>query len=88
VVIPEGGAGLSRELLYTALTRQRGKMVLLHEANLDEIAKLGSAAYSDTAGRLTNLFVPSEPIVVGEAVVDKGLVHRTERESWSGARMR
>ncbi|MCM0673874.1 ATP-dependent RecD-like DNA helicase [Micromonospora phytophila] len=79
VVLPAEAAGLSRELLYTALTRQKGKVILLHEADLDEVAKRGSAVYSDTAGRLTNLFVPSDPIQVGDAVVDRGLVHRTDR---------
>ncbi|MFI7492694.1 AAA family ATPase [Micromonospora echinaurantiaca] len=78
VVLPDG-AGLSRELLYTALTRQQHKVILLHEADLDEVAKLGSAVYSDTASRLTNLFVASEPIQVGDAVIDRGLVHRTAR---------
>ncbi|GGM27805.1 AAA family ATPase [Dactylosporangium sucinum] len=79
VVLPKDGAGLSRELLYTALTRQRGKVILLHEDDLDEIAKLGSAEYSDTAGRLTNLFIASDPVDVTGKVLDRGLVHRTER---------
>lgn len=80
VVLPAaGGAALSRELLYTALTRQKRKVILLHEADLDEVATRGSAICSDTAGRLTNLFTPSEPILVGDAVVDRGLVHRTDR---------
>ncbi|MGR6320063.1 AAA family ATPase [Micromonospora soli] len=78
VVLPDG-AGLSRELLYTALTRQQQKVILLHEADLDEVAKLGSAVHSDTARRLTNLFFASEPIQVGDAVIDRGLVHRTAR---------
>ncbi|MEW2329434.1 AAA family ATPase [Micromonospora chersina] len=79
VVLPADGAGLSRELLYTALTRQKGKVILLHEADLDQVANRGSAVYSDTARRLTNLFVPSEPIQVADVVVDRGLVHRTDR---------
>lgn len=79
VVLPQDGAGLSRELLYTALTRQQQKLVLLHEAPLEDIAALGSALYSDTAHRLTNLFVPSDPVVVKEVVIDSGLVHRTDR---------
>jgi hypothetical protein len=79
VVLPADGAGLSRELLYTALTRQQQKVILLHEADLDEVAKRSSALYSDTAGRLTNLFVPSDPIQVGDVVIDRGLVHRTQR---------
>ncbi|MEQ4303879.1 AAA family ATPase [Plantactinospora sp. B6F1] len=79
VVLPAGGAGPNRELLYTALTRQREKVVLLHEASLDEVAKLGSAVNSDTARRLTNLFTPSDPTRVGDTVVDGALVHRTRR---------
>jgi hypothetical protein len=79
VVLPQDGAGLSRELLYTALTRQRGRVILLHEAELDHVAKLGSATYSDTAGRLTNLFSPADPIQMGDGVIDRGLVHRTDR---------
>ena len=43
------------------------------------MAEFSSAVYSDTASRLTNLFVPSEPIQVGDKVVDRGLVHRTQR---------
>jgi hypothetical protein len=79
VVIPQDGAGLSRELLYTALTRQRGRVVLLHEGSLDEVAERGSAIYSDTAGRLTNLFDPSDPVSIGDVLLDGGLVHRTDR---------
>ncbi|MFG2099903.1 AAA family ATPase [Micromonospora echinaurantiaca] len=78
VVLPADGAGLSRELLYTALTRQSRKVVLLHEAELNDVAKHSSAVWSDTAGRLTNLFVPSEPIEVDGTVIDRGLVHRTD----------
>ncbi|MCX4391271.1 AAA family ATPase [Micromonospora peucetia] len=78
VVLPADGAGLSRELLYTALTRQSRKVVLLHEADLNDVAKHSSAVWSDTAGRLTNLFVPSEPIEVDGTIIDRGLVHRTD----------
>lgn len=79
VVLPAEGAGPSRELLYTALTRQRNKVVLLHEGSLDDVLKYGSAMYSDTAARLTNLFTASDPIDAGDRVVDRGLVHRTDR---------
>ncbi|WP_422733383.1 ATP-dependent DNA helicase [Micromonospora sp. WMMD558] len=78
VVLPADGAGLSRELLYTALTRQSRKVILLHEADLNEVATYSSAVWSDTAGRLTNLFVPSQPIQVDGTVIDRGLVHRTD----------
>ncbi|MEV5693052.1 AAA family ATPase [Micromonospora globbae] len=79
VVVLPGDGGLSRELLYTALTRQRGRVILLHEADLDKVAELGSAVHSDTVRRLTNLFEPSDPIQVGDVVIDRGLVHWTDR---------
>ncbi|MGI5243254.1 AAA family ATPase [Dactylosporangium sp. CA-139066] len=79
VILPKDIGGLNRELLYTALTRQRAKVVLLHEGSLDDVAKLGSPVHSDTAGRFTNLFTPSDPVPVSDALVDRGLVHRTER---------
>jgi ATP-dependent exoDNAse (exonuclease V) alpha subunit len=79
VVLPGDGGELSRELLYTALTRQQGKVILLHEGALDELAKYGSAMYSDTARRLTNLFAASDPVQLDGRVLDRGLVHRTDR---------
>ncbi|GAA0913366.1 AAA family ATPase [Virgisporangium aurantiacum] len=79
VVLPTEGGQPSRELLYTALTRQRTKVVLLHEGSLDEVLKYGSPMFSDTATRLTNLFTAADPIVAGDRVVDRALVHRTSR---------
>ena len=54
-------------MVYTALTRQQQKVILLHEADLDRVAEFSSAVCSDTASRLTNLFVPSQPIQVGDS---------------------
>lgn len=56
-VLPKGCSLASRELLYTALTRSRGRMVLLVEGHdTSELHALSRPENSDTAGRSTNLF--------------------------------
>ena len=49
-----------RELLYTALTRQRERIVILHQGDRTELRKFASDYFSETKRRLTNLFVPPE----------------------------
>jgi len=70
---------LSRELLYTALTRQRHSVVLFHQGDLRDLMKYSQTEKSDTARRLTNLF--SQPDLIEHAAVfmEKGLIHRTAR---------
>lgn len=57
-------AHLSRELLYTALTRQTDRVVILHEGTVDELLALAHPSRSVTARRLTDLFAPSVPRVI------------------------
>jgi hypothetical protein len=54
----------SRELLYTALTRQRKRVVILHEGTLDELRDLAAPWRSETARRLTDLFIAPEPVSI------------------------
>lgn len=60
---PEDGLNifLSRELLYTALTRQSDKVFILYNKDPWEIRRYSGARYSDLARRLTNLF--STPVL-------------------------
>ena len=46
---------VSRELLYTALTRQRDRVVIMHQGPRTELRKYSSDDRSETARRLTNL---------------------------------
>jgi len=57
-------APVSRELMYTALTRQRDRVVILHEGTLDELRELSQPWRSETARRLTDLFSPPLPMMV------------------------
>lgn len=78
VVIPSPCALLSRELLYTALTRQTERVVVLHQGPLEELLAYGSDGHSETARRLTNLFRDPRPQDVGEGrFLEAHLIHRT-----------
>lgn len=55
---------LSRELTYTALTRQRNRVVILHEGTLADLQELSHPWRSDTARRLTDLFAAPRPVLV------------------------
>lgn len=74
---------LSRELLYTALTRQTDKVILCHEGPLDDLLELTRATGSDTARRLTDLTDNPDPRTVTTAAgtqvgpLDARLVHVT-----------
>lgn len=75
VVMPAASSLYSRELLYTALTRQRRRVVVFHEGSIGELLDLGNPGRSETARRLTNLFGPPEPVVVEGRVVDGRFLH-------------
>jgi len=80
LVLPKDCRPLSRELLYTALTRQRNRVVILHQGPLTELKRYAAPSYSDTARRLTNLFGAPEPVEVEpRRFLEKSLINRTAR---------
>jgi UvrD-like helicase C-terminal domain len=74
---------LSRELLYTALTRHQERLVILHQGPLAEYRRYSGDEHSEIARRMTNLFVEPQPreVTVGAQprFLEDGLIHRTER---------
>lgn len=84
LMLPAGVRRLSRELLYTALTRQTDRVVVCHEGPLDELLEMTRATGSDTGRRLTDLVRVPLPMQVrtatGESagLLDAGLVHVTD----------
>lgn len=77
LVLPKDAATLSRELLYTGLTRFRQKMVLLIERDTTVLESLRNPQASDTLLRNTNLFVLAvRPESVGRYYAAH-LIHRT-----------
>jgi hypothetical protein len=77
LVLPSPCRLLSRELIYTALTRQRRKIVLLHQGPIGEILAYSSDRHSDTAARLTNLLANPNPKDVAGRFLEDRLIHRT-----------
>jgi ATP-dependent exoDNAse (exonuclease V) alpha subunit len=79
LVLPNPCRLLSRELLYTALTRQKDRIVILHQGPRAELRKFSSDDRSETARRLTNLFVAPSPIFIDGRFFEQNLIHRTAR---------
>src|SRR5690606_14479373 len=83
VVLPNPCWLLSRELLYTALTRQQKRVVILHQGNARDLRRYATEKYSDIAQRMTNLFAPPRPIPFevdgSERFLEDRLIHRTKR---------
>lgn len=79
LVLPNPCRLLSRELLYTALTRQKNRIVILHQGPRTELRKFSSDDRSETARRLTNLFAAPLPIVIDGRFYEEYLIHRTSR---------
>lgn len=69
-------ANVSRELMYTALTRQKDKVIILHEGSLQELRELAAPWRSETARRLTDLFVAPQPF----ALEIRGKARRFDRK--------
>jgi len=74
---------LSRELLYTALTRHQERLVILHQGALAEYRRYSGDEYSEIARRMTNLFLDPMPrevtVIAQQRFLEEGLIHRTER---------
>ncbi len=74
---------LSRELLYTALTRHQDRLVILHQGPLAAYRRYSGDEYSEIARRVTNLFsdpLPREVTIGAQSrFLEDWLIHRTER---------
>jgi hypothetical protein len=79
LVLPRSTLMISRELLYTALTRQKQKVVVLHQGEVAALHQFTSDRYSATATRLTNLFGAPNPVAFGDAFLEEKLIHLTTR---------
>lgn len=74
-VLPNPCFLLKREMLYTALTRQTDKVIVLYQGNLFDIKELSSPIYSDTLCRITNLFQKPDMVDVDGKYLEKNLIH-------------
>jgi AAA domain/UvrD-like helicase C-terminal domain len=80
VVLPEQSRLLSRELLYTALTRARRKLILFVQgSDVRQLYDLTRPERSNTARRNTNLFVAGVRRSSAGVPFAEHLIHRTAR---------
>ena len=79
LVIGEPTGLLSRELLYTAMTRQKERLVILYNTEAYHLRNYSSMEYSDIARRFTNLFEKPEIVELKNNFYEAGLIHKTAR---------
>lgn len=83
LVLPEAHPILSRELIYTALTRHQDRVVVMHQGPRSMLKDFSAPHRSDTARRMTNLVrdcrMVEVPQVNGSTFLQDGLVYRTGR---------
>jgi ATP-dependent exoDNAse (exonuclease V) alpha subunit len=76
LIIPNPCFLLTREMLYTSLTRQKDKVILLYQGNMFDIKSLASPLKSDALKRITNLFEKPELVEVEGFYLEKNLIHQ------------
>ncbi|RYY50606.1 MAG: hypothetical protein EOO06_03360 [Chitinophagaceae bacterium] len=78
-VLPAKGAILSRELLYTALTRQEDRIIILHQGEFRDFLRMANPAASATARRFTDLFFLPELRRMDNRLYDARYINVSER---------
>lgn len=83
LVLPEAHPILSRELIYTALTRHQDRVVVMHQGQRTILKDFAAPQRSDTARRRTNLLQACKmlefPQTKGSVFLQEGLIHRTSK---------
>jgi hypothetical protein len=83
LVLPEGHPILSRELIYTALTRHQTRVVVMHQGARSLLKEFSAPHRSETARRRTNLLDDCKmlefPQAKGSIFLQEGLIHRTSK---------
>lgn len=83
LVLPNPCRLLSREMLYTALTRQKDKVVVLHQGEFRNFERFSHDGASEILRRMTSLFNVSSPVEVKvknkSIFLDENLIYLTDR---------
>ncbi|MCX2472760.1 AAA family ATPase [Pedobacter sp. MC2016-05] len=78
-ILPNPCPVLSRELFYTALTRQEDRIVVLHQGNFNDYHKYTTGEYSETGRRLTDLFGAPEIKEIKKKFYDSRYIQVSEK---------
>jgi hypothetical protein len=79
LVLNKNSGMLSRELIYTAITRQRKGLVILFNDDIRQLLKYSGDLHSDLAKRFTDLFNPPKFINLTEGWYEESKIHKTKR---------
>ena len=92
LVLPSQSRMISREMLYTALTRQKRRIWILHQGPFDRFLDYRHYDFSDIAARITNLLrtpthmdsstateMPTQTTRISRGFLEERLIHRTIR---------
>lgn len=81
LVIPKNCRTLSREMLYTAITRQTERIVILYQGSIHDLKEYSLDRCSEVAQRLTNLFKEPNPFYDNKinTFLDENLLHRNSK---------
>jgi ATP-dependent exoDNAse (exonuclease V) alpha subunit len=79
LVLNKNSGMLSRELIYTAITRQRAGMVILFNDDIRQLLKYSGDLHSVLAKRCTDLFNPPKFISLAEGWYEEAKIHKTKR---------
>lgn len=78
-ILPNPCPVLSRELFYTALTRQVDRIVILHQGNFKDYQKYTTGEYSESGRRLTDLFSEPKLKIVNKKFYDTKYIQISEK---------
>ncbi len=76
LVVPNPCFLLTREMLYTALTRQVDRVIILFQGDVFDIKELASPLKSDSIQRITNLFKKPQLVEIEGRYLEKNLIHQ------------
>ena len=82
LIIPNPCHLLSRELLYTAFTRQEDRIIILHQGEFKDFKKYISGEFSETARRITNLIDDPEIRQVENKYYDNKYINLSAAGEW------
>lgn len=78
-VLGEPSILISKEMLYTAITRQKERLVILYNTEAYHLRNYSSMEFSDIARRFTSLFEAPDIVEYKKRFYEKGLIHKTAR---------
>lgn len=77
LILGEPGGLLSKELIYTAITRQKEKLIILYNDAAYRLRDYSSASCSEVARRFTCLFEVPDIVEYKKKYFEQSLIHKT-----------